>query len=541
MLRCCAAVCALALMAPLPAFGAGGSGRDPDPQFRISLDELGFQPLSADFLAAGSPMLTVDFVDNDDLLVTFETKRLMKREENPPAGDDDRMIDAFLLNLPWDKVLAHTEWRVHDRYRYLWKLSNGNFMLRLRDRLTIFAPMHGSPEHAFDETPFMSFDRHIAAILLSADADLLTIETTKQPLVDGSAVANVSLGPPDPAPVLVNFYRLKQGEAGNQLLVTGAGTVRTKEPLELPLTTTGLLDVQDAGKHTWYFDFDEHAGKVNELLAFDTSCYPQATFVGHSEFVVFGCHGSSERQEIAGFNLKGDEMWQQNFFESYVSPTFAFAPAAGRFALGRTIIAAGMDNASTLPAAAVNGQEVRVYQTYSGKMLFHLDCSPVERAGQNFALSPDGMRIAVTREDMVKHPATKYSDAYSAPATAVEVYALPPLSNKDQTAVKQVQALAPVDTGARIDEALMRVSNRLEARKRDQPQATASLQVSSSPEPAIPTPTPGYSPMERTPSTDSQPATADAATEGDVQQEGPRKPPTLYEPGEAPALSDKKE
>jgi hypothetical protein len=33
-----------------------------------------------------------------------------------------------------------------------------------------------------------------------------------------------------------------------------------------------------------------------------------------------------------------------------------------------------------------------VYQSYNGKLLFRMDCTPVERAGQNYALSPDGLQ-----------------------------------------------------------------------------------------------------------------------------------------------------
>ena len=164
---------------------------------------------------------------------------------------------------------------------------------------------------------------------------------------------------------------------------------------------------------------------MNELAAFDTSCFPRATFVGHSEFVAFGCRGSDDKQDFAGFNLKGDEMWQQNFTDTHVSPTFSFAPAAGRFALGRTIVSSLIDADSPLPASLVTGQEVRVYQSYNGKQLFKIDLTPVERAGQNFALSADGMRLAVVRETLVHHAATKDYEAYTQREAGVEVYPLP--------------------------------------------------------------------------------------------------------------------
>ena len=97
-------------------------------------------------------------------------------------------------------------------------------------------------------------------------------------------------------------------------------------------------------------------------------------------------------------------------------------------------------------------------QSYNGKLLFRIDCTPVERAGQNFALSADGMRLAVVRETTVHHEATKDYDQYTEREAAVEVYAMPPLTEQDKAAVKQAEALAPQDTGARIDLSLERVS-----------------------------------------------------------------------------------
>ncbi|HEV2619193.1 MAG TPA: hypothetical protein VGU23_04565, partial [Acidobacteriaceae bacterium] len=95
----------------------------------IPLSWLGYQPPAEDFMLAGSSMLTVDFVDADHLLVTFGVRRLMKREPDDPASDDDHTIGAFLVEVASGKVLARTEWRAHDRRRYLWSLGHGRFLL----------------------------------------------------------------------------------------------------------------------------------------------------------------------------------------------------------------------------------------------------------------------------------------------------------------------------------------------------------------------------------------------------------------------------
>jgi hypothetical protein len=504
---------------------------------RILLQPLGYQTIQPEFLLAGHSMLTVDFVDNDHLLVTFGVRRLMKRLADDPVDDDDRTIAALLLDLPSGKVMARTEWRLHDRAQYLWNLGHGRFMLRVRDRLAMIAPMQAaSPDEAFREVPLLHSDRHIVAILLSSDNDLLTLETTKWGMGAGAANEGFST---DPDPVQIGFYRLVSGGA-NGLLVTSAGTIRTKTAVSLPLTTAGRLDVLDGGKDRWLFNFDEHAGKVNELAAWDSTCFPQPVFVGHGEFVAFGCRGGTDKLDFAGFNLKGEEMWQQNFYDSHVSPTFAFAPEAGRFALGRTMVNGDFDPEMPLPAAIVSGQEVRVYQSYDGKQLFKMTLTPVARAGQNFALSPDGLRLAVLRESVVRHAATKDDPAYSDNEAAAEVYALPALTAEDRAAVKEAQTMAPADTGARIDLALERASESESGKGAANSDAGASaggsgkLKVELGGMATSPAAAEAEGSEQQNGTTTNSAVGAGTVMEGDPQPTGPRQAPSLYGPNETP-------
>jgi len=553
-LRRCA-VAAIAILAALPAGAA--PAHEPEAPLRIPLAPLGYQAMVPELLLSGKSMLTVHFVDSGHLLITFNVRRLMKREVDPPPDDDDQMIAAFLVDLPFGKVLARTEWRVHDRGQYLWSLGHGRFLLRVRDRLTIIAPMDAAnSDDAFHEVPLAGIDRHVVAILVSPDNDLLTVESTRQP-------TDIALGP-DPAPVLINFYRLiHTGPTMDGLRVSPAGAIRTPTAEGFAITTGGFLEVLEGGKDRWLFNFDEHAGNVDELAEWDTSCAPLPTFIGHSEFVAFGCRGSADRLAFAGFNLKGEQMWQQSFSESQRSPTFAFAPEAGRFALGRTIVGDGFSQDFPLQASGPVSQEVRVYQGYNGRILFKIDCSPVERAGQNFALSADGLRFAVVRETMVRHPATEDYDAYTQREAAVEVYTLPPLTDNDRAAVKAAQAQAPADTGARVDLVLQRVSaknnaaeaitNKRAAQRGQQagaPPATgngvgidagadavsglgSAPSAGTSTAPGSPTAA-GASTAAEAPVTAGAPATAGAPTvvEGDPDPSAPRKPPTLYGPDE---------
>ncbi len=171
------------------------SAKGPEPTTRISLEQVGFLPVSPQFLLAGSSMLTLHYVDDKHLLLTFNSKRLLKRLPNDPPEDQDRNVDAFLIEVPSGRVLARTGWRLHDHGQYLWSLGHGRFLLRVQETLTTFAPLANlSTGQPFRERPFISTERRIAGVLFSPDADLLVIETVDRsppPSSDNSATSQL--------------------------------------------------------------------------------------------------------------------------------------------------------------------------------------------------------------------------------------------------------------------------------------------------------------------------------------------------------------
>jgi hypothetical protein len=199
------------------------------------------------------------------------------------------------------------------------------------------------------------------------------------------------------------------------------------------------------------------------------------------------------------------------------------------------VVTGAVDPEGPLTESVVSAQEVRVMQSYNGKLLFRIACTPVERAGENFALSADGLRLAVVRETLVHHAATKDYDEYTEREAAVEVYALPPLTEKDQAAVKAAEALAPKDAGARIDLSLERVSTPVAGDAGDAASAVSAAGKDSS---ALASAAASEGAAVGEP---GAPAAAGAVTaaavEGDAEPGAARKRPTLYGPDEKPAGS----
>src|SRR5882757_9051152 len=417
------------LLAATPVFAA-----KPEPPLRIPLENFGFQPLPSQFLLNGSSMLTLHYVDDKHLLLTFVAHRLIPRLPDEPEDDQDRIVDALLLELPTGRILARSSWHLHDHAQYLWNLGHGHFLLRVRDDLTTFAPLANlATSDPFAQQAFLvSAERRLAALILSPDADLLIIETARHtpPTPKPKTPLFGPTPPPSPQlterdPVQINFYRIHSEDDGGPVQVRPAGAVQTPRAGDVPATTAGYLAVVDQGHQHWAFDFHSYAGKTAELSPFDSTCRPAPIFVSHSEFIAFGCRSGQSRQQLGGFNMRGEEMWEQGLFGDFIAPSIAYAPAGGRFALSRIMLHSSFIADQPISSDQVSCQNVVVYQTGTGKPLLRADCSPVQRAGQNFALSPNGLALAVLHAD------------------AIEIYNLPPLTTKDESDLKLAHSIAP--------------------------------------------------------------------------------------------------
>ncbi|HEU4636003.1 MAG TPA: hypothetical protein VFS41_07490, partial [Edaphobacter sp.] len=271
-----------------------------------------------------------------------------------------------------------------------------------------------------------------------------------------------------------------------------------------------------------------YGGKTKELAGFDSTCRPSPVLVSSSEFIAFGCRASHTPQVIAGFNLRGEEMWEQNMTESYVSPSFSYAPGSGRFAISRVLTHTSMVETEMVSPEIFDSQVVTVYQTDSGRQLLRVDAAPIARAGQNFALSPDGMRLAVVRND------------------ALEIYNLPQLTMDERKAVQMAEASAPQIDG---DPALLLSATgsgpagsdggTSSAAPRPQVPQTAASTVPASTSTQTPPPPAVDSAKPAEPSTSAaqpQAAQQNESSSGDQVGDAPeqrRRPPTLYAPGES--------
>ena len=371
--------------APLQAAPKGGAIATPE--HRIPLANLGYRAVTQPIIVReGYTMSTVDLIDDEHVLVTFNARKLIPRLPEDSEGDQDRLIKAVVLHLPDGKVVHETEWRTHDRGQYLWPMGRGYFLLRLRNTLFRITPLRG-----FAREPLLESERTVEAILLSPMHDMLLVETSP-----GHHIGDDPTAPVEGPKIEGTFYTIREGAKPTLHI---RAVVQEERRFVTAFTSKGFLGTVKEDREHWGFDFHPFGGKAIELAGFTSTCQPHAQFVSDATFIATGCRGGADRRLLAGFDLGAQANWVFTVDNPPVWPATYAAPGSGRFAVRTTVTSNGVPETDPVTPEEVTGQQVRVYSFRAGTELLRVALSPVQRPAQNFSLSPDGRRLAVLRDD----------------------------------------------------------------------------------------------------------------------------------------------
>jgi hypothetical protein len=410
----------LALLLVLPAWAVeGGAGRPQrsQPDLRIDLGRFGYTTPAQDYRLLGYSMMSVSFVDDRHVLFTFNARKLMRRIPNDPPDDNDQVITALLLELPTGKVLAQTDWRMHDHAQYLWSLGGGRFLLRQGRRLGLLDPLAQLHRHlrtqdaAMQPLDFLTLAGPLQDLQMSPDRHLLIVETRRTlPPVQ----INVGQGPsgapsliprgsnPDSAAAQqedqgggtdVQFFELNLNDGHTY---SAAGHATFDVPVVIPALETGVLRVVQEEPRKWLFRFgplDSSDGA--ELFDYISGCRPSAVFLDTQRFLTLGCDDDNDFSRMSVFDLQGDALWQQKLSGSYIWPKIVTVPQAARFVLSRVLTPYPVYSTNDVSPQLVDGQELSVLDTRTGALALRMTLREVFHDGNNFSLAPDGSRLAV--------------------------------------------------------------------------------------------------------------------------------------------------
>jgi hypothetical protein len=501
------------LLGSVPAVAAAPK-KDKQPNVQkqtIKLEEIGAPALSDRMLSVGASMMSVNVLDDTHLLVTHASRKLITRLKDDPADDDDRMVEAKVVELPTGRVVATTDWHLHDHARYLWSIGKGRFVLRIGNELSVLAPLAnlGSPD------PFLRIalpHQHgmpLAAVG-SPDGGIFSV-ITQVPVAAQSGPKVVMGDNTDNLPkptYAVDFFRVEgEGTTAAPLQMVGAGALHVDAPIVLPMDADGYLWADDGnrGNGHWMVTFNDFNGGVVPVGAVDSNCAPRLRMASRSEFLAITCRLQG-LPTLRSFGLDGHETWEEDFGEFAETPAFAYAPAAGRFAMSREWTSTSPQSGAD-PGVSTTNEEMRVYATESGDLLLKVEAAPLFHTPENFDLSEDGQVFVVVN------------------GRGIEVYTLPPPGKRDLEDLAEVSKFAPPASDAPV-----RLAQLLS------PHPGTALPA------AVATQQEALSAPVSTTTAEARPSSgkaAEAVMEGDSQPTGVRQRPTLLNPGEKPEFKDK--
>lgn len=394
------------------------------PAITLPLEPLGYRALLSKLaMRAGYANATVNFINTDHLLVTYTAKKLVKRSPEQRETDDDHYVRALVVHLPDGKLVRETEWRLHDRAPYLWALPQGHFLLRVRNDLYSLDPLGSfEPEH-LGQRLLVEQERDILALQFSPSLDTMLMQTVPPRKIGDDPSEEKD------RPVTATFYGVEFLPDGAVHLVN-RGRATTGKGFYIPFTSMGVLEAVKEDRTHWGFDFHPFKGKNIELAGFTSTCRPNSVFVSDAEFFAYGCRGGEDRRLMGGFNLLGEAKWVFTTDDEPLWLSVESAPATGRFAVRSTVTTVGMQGSDNPDPDEIRAEEIRVYGNREGDELLRVNASPAQRPAGNFALSPDGLRLAVYQ------------------GTSLNLYALPPITGADRTLHEKEQAALTALHGA---------------------------------------------------------------------------------------------
>ncbi len=369
---------------PLPA------DNNAKPATQLDLAGVGYHELSRmDRLSEDQPSVTLDFVDADHVLLTFNNKKLFHRQPDCPPTHEDRLMHAVILELPSGKVVREANWYLHDRRRYLWPLSPGKFLLRKLNSLYVL-------DSSLHESLLLKSPKDLLWVSVTPDGSQIILNTENE-----KKAAEPARKSSKPAPkFIVKFLDAKTLASQRTLLFNNL--------THLTGTSTGYTDVIRKGD-VWLVRFGPSAAQRQNLTRVRSQTVPHVLYPTDNTMLIGRCASSACDYGVLAFSLTGHRLWRQHWADLRSYPEVTRCQDGSRFGVSTLRLEHAASHplqfdeteddpfVQQIPDRDVFRQEIQVFDTASGNSVLSLSITPAVATGQNFSLSPDGRRLALLR------------------------------------------------------------------------------------------------------------------------------------------------
>jgi VWFA-related protein len=383
------------LACPLPGFARQNDSPaiPAKPSVQVDLAPAEYMGLSRGARLSGTANVSLNFLDAQHILLTFNPKKLFTRQPDCPPSHDDRLLHVAVLEVPSGKVVKQADWYLHDARRYLWELGPGRILLRRLNRLY---EVNADLEEK---------------LVLDSPQELLWVSVTPggKQIITETRVSAASNDNRSRDKVRARITFLDSKSMTVQRVIESQGTIN------LQATESGFTDVRNYGG-VWLVRFGPAVRDRVNITRVKARRPPNILYSSANTILVGRCSLAGNDYIVSAFTVTGTHLWKQRWSECRYTPAVTASGDGSRFAASSlTVLSEAVSAGGNGPEQDGLQQTVQVFDTASGGSVLSAGVSPPVLDGVNYALSPDGGQLAVLQ------------------ATTLDIYSLPEMSADERT------------------------------------------------------------------------------------------------------------
>ncbi len=390
---------------------AAGQMKPAPPYSQVDLSIFGYSGLSPFNRFTERFNLSLNFVDSDHLLFTFNAHSaqvLLERRPDCAPTNSCHLIRAIVIDLRNNGVTAEADWYLYDFRRYLWPLGNGRFLLRRSNSIFLV----GSD---LKEKLLYSSPDDLLWSGVTADRKQLILESRVQ------GETNKEKREQNPNKVKIEFRDVDSLALQKTYIATGV--------LEMAPLSSGYADsIHNPVRQTWLIRFGESESKRRDLTQVRSPCKPDVLFPTDKTVLVGRCSPNNDAYSVSVFTLGGHPLWRQRWSQHQFDPAVLGSDDGSRIVVS-TVIANRDERESTPSDDKVSWpdveQDIRILEAATGRQILETGAKTAFLKNENYSLSPEGGRCAVVD------------------GTKLYLYDLPPMTSEERARYVAMNSDAP--------------------------------------------------------------------------------------------------
>jgi hypothetical protein len=321
------------------------------------------------------------------LLFTFNPHDLVPRTAAEASEPSLHAIRAVLIDLETMRVERTLDWRVHDAQQYLWPIAHDRVLVHVGPELRLYGP-------GLKLRQRLTLSGPLAFVSISPSAGYFAIGAIKErhSELTHRQIAEAENREPE------EDVELKVLDADFNVLAT---VIRSSREVPPVLSDEGEIRIPTIGKNRWRIVEVTWTGQRHVVAQVNSSCRPEATSLQPNLLFVVGCDRQSDGKWYRMLRRDGKPVLKGWSSSAELEQTASGSAATSVFAIGIAEAAKPMNAESPFRLSDLKAQDVNVYRVDDGRKLVALKIPSLLPTLQTFALSPDGMQLAILQQAQI--------------------------------------------------------------------------------------------------------------------------------------------